>query len=251
MTDAVALIDTITRAVDYLRVHVAPEYEREGEWLECEPLVRDPAHLRAVVRATREGRGTDRADVAMSLFVQGYAFRIASLAVGGWVLGDAVIDIAPARTSIALGRHRPNAVLLDRAQLVAAPAGVTELHGELIERHLAPLVATARNACRVGAKLLWGNIAASCAASFGAYSMALPDRAHDIRLRAEAFFTTARREVRSGGHIVAAGDRWLWQRKTCCLWYLTESAFKCEDCSLWSDDERRARYAALAANEAP
>ena len=115
MTGAASLIDRITQTVDYLRVSVAPN---DGEWIRCEPLVDDPEHLGELVSTTKEGRGTDRDDVAMSLFVQGYAFRIASLAIGAWVMGDAVIDIAPAKVSIALGRHRPNAVALDSAVLV-------------------------------------------------------------------------------------------------------------------------------------
>ena len=56
----------------------------------------------------------------MSLFVQGYAFRIASLAIGRWLLGDAVLDVWPASTSIALGRDRPNAVHVDAARLRSA-----------------------------------------------------------------------------------------------------------------------------------
>ena len=37
-----------------------------------------------------------------------------------------------------------------------------------IDGHLAPFVDTAHRSCRVGAALLWGNVAASCASSFGA-----------------------------------------------------------------------------------
>ena len=42
---------------------------------------------------TKAARGTDRDDVATSLFVQGYVFRIATVAIGSWVLADAVIDV--------------------------------------------------------------------------------------------------------------------------------------------------------------
>ena len=35
------------------------------------------------------------------------------------------------------------------------------------------------------------------------------------------------------------GSRWAWERSACCLWYQTESGFKCEDCSLWTAAESR------------
>jgi ferric iron reductase protein FhuF len=243
MTGAVSLVDRITDTVDYLRVSVAPT---DGDWIRCEPLVDAPAHLAELVATTKEGRGTDRDDVAMSLFVQGYAFRIASLAIGAWVMGDAVIDIAPANVSIALGRHRPNAVALDNAVLVEVDGSLRALHETLIDDHLARLVECAHRACRVGEALLWGNVAAGCASSFGAFSTELVARRIEIRDKADAFFESARPEVRGAGKLVHLRDQWAWERKSCCLWYLTASAFKCEDCSLWTDDERKARYAAAA-----
>lgn len=241
MTSAATLIGQITSTVDYLRISVAP---RDGEWIRCEPLVSDPAGLGALVGTTKEGRGTDRDDVAMSLFVQGYAFRIASTAIGAWVMGDAVLDVSPAHTAIAMGRHRPNAVALDEARLVPVDDSLRGLHDTLIDGHLAPLVACAHDACRVGEALLWGNVAAGCASSFGAFANELVLRRVEIRDMAESFFASARPEVANAGRLVRLGDRWAWERKSCCLWYLTESAFKCEDCSLWSDDERKIRYAA-------
>ena len=241
MTDAASLIERLTQTVDYLRVSISPI---DGDWIRCEPLVGNPARLAELVSTTKEGRGTDRDEVAMSLFVQGYAFRIASLAIGAWVMGDAVLDIAPANVSIALGRHRPNAVALDNAMLVEADDSLRALHETLIDDHLARLVACAHRACRVGEALLWGNVAAGCASSFGAFSTELVARRIEIRDKADAFFESARPEIRGAGRLVHIRDQWAWERKSCCLWYLTASAFKCEDCSLWTDDERRARYAA-------
>jgi ferric iron reductase protein FhuF len=155
-----------------------------------------------------------------------------------------VLDVAPEQTYIALGRHRPNAVRLDEARLVPGDVSLATLHDTLIERHLAPLVRCAHEACRVGAPLLWGNVAASCASSFGAFWNELEGRRREIRDRADAFFAGARPEVSEGGRLVHLGERWAWERKSCCLWYLTDSGFKCEDCSLWTDAERKERYAA-------
>src|SRR4051794_26057760 len=103
--EPLTIVDELTSTVDYLRISVGAA---PGEWLSCRELAADPDHLGHVVATTKLARGTDRDAVAPSLFVQGYAFRIATVAVGAWLLADAVIDVAPATTSIALGRGRPN-----------------------------------------------------------------------------------------------------------------------------------------------
>lgn len=249
MTSAVEVLDRVTRTVEYLRVDVGAG-SGATEWLPCAPLVSDPAALGDLSRATAAGRGTDRDDVAMSLLVQGYAFRIASVAIGVWLLGDAVLDVSPARTAIAIGRHRPNAVRLEGPRLVAADDPLRALHAELVDGHLAPLVATAHQACRVGEALLWSNVGASCASAFGAFMGPLPGRHGEIRDRAGAFFAAARPELAGSGQVVAVGTAWAWERKACCLWYRTTDGSRCADCSLWSDDERRERYDAAIAAQA-
>jgi ferric iron reductase protein FhuF len=241
--DACELLAQVTTTVDYLRVSSGIADDRE--WLPCLPLVSNREALSALVRTTAPGRGTDRDDVAMSLFVQGYAFRIASTVVGGWLLGDRVLDLSPASTAIALGRDRPNAVRLDRPRFVDS-----DLHEHLIDSHLALLVETAHQACRIGEALLWANVGASCASSFAAFVDPLPDRRAEIRRRADAFFADARPELARSGRVVSVGSRWVWERNACCLWYQTESGFKCEDCSLWTAGERAARYTAMRAEDA-
>ena len=221
-------VDALTSTVDYLRITIgAPAGDG---WLPCEPLVSDPDHLAGVVAATATARGTDRTDVATSLFVQGYAFRIATVAVGSWLLGGSVLVPDPSTTAIAIGRGRPNAVLLDPTSRTVGDATVADLHAGVIDDHLAPLVATAHRSARVGAPLLWGNVAASCAAAFGAFADAVP-----VAGPAATFFAAARPEVRDAGHMVVTADRFSWKRHSCCLWYRTDSGFMCEDCSLRSE----------------
>jgi len=245
------VVSQITATVDYLRVSVGAPPPGDS-WLACGPLVSDPEHLLGVVRSTTGERGTEADHVAMSLFVQGYSFRVASVAIGGWLLGGVVIDLDPATTSIALGRGRPNAVRLDTAALVGGPgASIEALHDVLIDGHLARLVGTAHRACRIGKALLWGNVGASCAASFGAFMDPSADRRAEIRERVQSFFVAARPELARSGRVVPVGSRWAWERNACCLWYQTASAFKCQDCSLWSAEERHARYEAMRAEEEP
>lgn len=227
--------------VDYLRVTVG-EPPGDREWLASSAMTSDPERLAAVVRSTAADRGTDRGDVAMSLFVQGYAFRVASIAIGAWLLDDIVVDVAPRRCAIALRRHRPNAVHFDELRAVAGGDPLAALHEVLVEGHLAPLLDNARAACRIGQPLLWSNVGAACASSFGALMLARRDLHGEIRNRFEAFLATARPELSGSGRVVHVGPVWAWERSACCLWYKTESGFKCEDCSLWTQEERQVRY---------
>ena len=132
---------------------------------------------------------------------------------------------------------------------MATPADVDAVHAALIERHLAPLVDTAHAACRVGAALLWGNVAASCAAAFGAFAGApsLVARRGEIARpgRSRSSPPPGPRSA-TPGVLVRVGDRFAWERRSCCLWYRTDSGFMCEDCSLRPADEHQARYAAMA-----
>ena len=219
------VVDDVTSTVDYLRVDVdAPG----SQWLECRPLVTDPAALAAVVATTKATQGTDRDDVAMSLFVQGYVFRAATVSIGAWLLDEVVVGGAPDGWSMALGRGGPNAVRLAADVPVFAARGVGDVHDALITGHLAALVDTAHRACRVGRALLWGNVAASCASAFAAFAGA---RAGVVD-RAGEFFATARPEIRLAGRLTRVGERFAWQRGSCCLWYRTAGGFLCEDCSL-------------------
>ncbi|MFP5321426.1 MAG: IucA/IucC family C-terminal-domain containing protein [Acidimicrobiia bacterium] len=241
---AADVVERVTATVGHLRVTVGAD--GGADWIPSEPLVDDPDRLIELVRATAADRGTDRDDVATSLFVQGYAFRIASVAIGAWLLDDVVLDVRPARTAIALGRARPNAVRLDDAVLVETGLvdgdALAALHDVLVDDHLARLVATAHDACRIGEALLWSNVGAGCASSFGAFMGPLEDRRPEIRDRFQAFLAAARPELRRSGRIAPVGPLWAWERSACCLWYTTESGFRCEDCSLWTADERQARY---------
>ena len=110
----------------------------------------------------------------------------------------------------------------------------------LIDGHLASLVATARRTCRIGSALLWGNVAASVRRLVRAFAGELPARRSELGDRAEEFFATARPEVRDAGRRVRVGERFAWERRSCCLWYRTASAWLCEDCPLRPGSPRRA-----------
>lgn len=234
-------LERVLATVDYLRVAVGPT-DRD-DWFPCAELVSDPAHLGAVVRGTAADRGTDRNDVAMSLFVQGYAFRVASFVLGAWLLDDVVLDVDPSLLAIALGRNRPNAVHVAELRVVSTGDPLSTLHEVLVEGHLAPLLANARRVCRVGGALLWSNVGSACASSFGAFMVPRPDLHAEIRDRFAVFLAAGRPELASSGRVAPVGPVWAWERSACCLFYKTDGGFMCEDCSLVPDDERQARYA--------
>lgn len=262
---APVLLAAVLDAVGYLRIRARRDADPDTDWLRCRDLVSDPRHLLHVVRGTAEGRGTTRDDIALSLFVQAYAFRIAATSIGGWLLsgGRVSLDVAPATTAVALARHRPSSVALDRVVLADRPLGRS-----LFDDHLRPLVDTAHEAAAGGARpvgraLLWGNVAAACAAAFGSFHGA--DRAERAAVRAAAdrfLAEVAPLEVARAGRFVTFTGRhpepgWFWERSSCCLWYQTRSEagqqgqVMCQDCSLWSDDDRLTRYRAATGEERP
>lgn len=244
--------------ISYLRIATPARPGDSRDWIECADLIADADRLARLVRSSTAARGTDEDAVAMSLFMQGYAFRIASTAIGSFVLSGDVVDVDPTSMSVALGDHRPNAVRLARPSVVAAGGDVGVLHDVLVDGHVAPFIAACRRALQVGERMLWSNAASSCAASFGAFVDARPDDREHLRDLAERFSSTARPELRDAGQLVriGSGTRWVWERAACCLYYQTDSALgddgerrKCGDCSLWTPAERTARYAELLAQD--
>ncbi|MEM8923376.1 MAG: hypothetical protein AAGD35_07715 [Actinomycetota bacterium] len=246
MSRAQTVINDVLATVDRLRIETGAEAEKHHDWLRCHDLLATPDHLQALAKTVAAGRGTDSV-AALSVFVQGYAFRIASVAIGSFVISGDVVSIDPQRTSIPIDRYRPAAVWLEELELVAADGDPSVLHRELVDRHLAALVDAAHGAARIGRPLLWGNIGSACAESFQTFVEPHAPDAKRIRSLAEEFFATSRPELTRSGRVAPIGDgpQWAWERNACCLWYRTEvsGGNKCDDCSLWTNAERRARHA--------
>lgn len=247
MTTGGEALAHVMETVSYLRVAIGAEDEGT-DWYRCKPLVSDPDALMSLARSTAAGRGTDQDRIALSLFVQGYSYRMASLAVGAFLLSEVVVEVPPEMTSIKIGRHRPNAVRFDEAAIAADHRDFKALHFELVDRHLAPLLANSQAGLRIGSRLLWSNVGAACASAFGAFMNPLPERRGEIRELAQDFFASARPELRGSGALVPVGTEWAWERASCCLWHRTEEGSPCSDCVLWSQEDRQQRYdAAIAA----
>jgi iron complex transport system ATP-binding protein len=246
MSAAGTLADDLTAVSDtvsFLRSTIDPQGD---EWLRCDRLVGDVDLLRTIVRSTAEGRGTRDEQVATSLFVQAYAYRVAAAAIGVWVLRDRAIDVRVGNVAVALSRHRPSSVGFDAGTPVtggSAEAVLDDLLAALFAGHLDALVAAAHGVTAIGERLLWGNVAASCASAFGAFHGAVPEAARaDVLARRDRFFDAAGERLDGLGHATDVGPAWYWNRTSCCLWYRTSSGFRCEDCSLHTPEERHAQF---------
>ena len=245
--------------VEWTRLAAVEEAEEEGLWLSCHDLVADPAGLGRVISGTGRAIGTDDQVVAASIFVQGYAYRVATLAVACLTVGGVVPGSRPEAMAVGLGRGRVSKVAyLDPtvsdvlggrspADALRDPAtadrALTLVLEEVVERHLRPLIATTREQIRIGERLLWGNVAASVSTAFrtmegclGPWVVPLGERLFELappELQGLGAFLGVESEGRRG---------WFWERTNCCLFYQIEGHAKCSDCSLTPVHERRRAY---------
>src|SRR4029453_3663851 len=104
-------------------------------------LIGDPATLRAEIEATGAGRGTEHAQGLTSVFVQSYAFRIASVAVAAYALGLPAPSVLPQHTAVRIPRNRPGQLAVTGD---AAPASAEALAADLLARHMRPFIPAVR-----------------------------------------------------------------------------------------------------------
>jgi ferric iron reductase protein FhuF len=237
--DLDTVLSEVVRHVSYLRASTALDGD---DWVRCDALVGDDAVLRGVVERAAPGFGTDDLAVAASLFAQAYAFRAAGVALAAYALGLPVPDVAPASCAARVDKPRPSAVahLSGTVQEHDAPT----LVAALLDGHLGPFVDHVHACFTVGARLLWGNVASSCAVAFRAVESSGADAAA-VRERAEAFVAAsgARFDGLGGFTTLTVGDRtgWFWDRTSCCLWYKASGGRFCDNCSLIEHAELRAQ----------
>lgn len=232
--------------VSYLRAATAAP--ADDGWRSCADLCAGGPDLVALIDTTGAGRGTTDRQVAASLFVQAYAFRIAGVALAAYALDLDVPSVDPASTAILIGRHRPASIaFLDPVVRSADP---DRLAADLLGGHLASFIAAVRREITVGERLLWGNVAASCATAFRAVEgeAADGDDAARVRARSQAFTAAAAPWFHGLGQYVElsgpARNGWFWERTNCCLWYQASGGSMCDDCSLLDAGERTAAWQA-------
>jgi hypothetical protein len=241
------VLAAVAARVPYLRGSSAADGD---DWVACERLVVDRPTLERVVAGTMAGFGTEDEAVAASLFAQSYSFRVAGAALAAYALDLPTPDVGVAVTAVRLDKPRPTAVAYLGGRVRVR--GVTELAGDLVAGHFRAFVDACHAAFRVGERLLWGNVASSCAAVFRAVESSGAD-AGQVRGRARQLVAAAGADFEGLGSFTTVhdGDRegWYWDRTSCCLWFRTTSGQLCDNCSLiGAADLRERRVRELAAS---
>lgn len=212
--------------------------EHGDGWIPCHRLLEDPATLAETVERTKELRNIERDDLAMSFFVIGYATRVALAAIAVWVLADRVLDVSPEVSALALVGPKPTKLGLNPTRLTNSNLrSVEQLHKTLVDGHLALLVEAARGVCRIGENLLWGNVGSACAYSFEKVARELPVPLATVGDRVVTFFDSSGPEVAASGQLTPFAAGWMWERKSCCGWYLVPEGSHCADCPKLAPDQ--------------
>lgn len=230
------VIAALGSRVDYLRASAGKPPDAEEGWCDCDAIT--PADLDSAIEGT--GRpGTGDRQVAASLLVQSYAHRVAGVSLAAFAVGLPWPSPAAASTSVRLAGGRAKAVHF-RSYALGDVGDVQSLVDAAFAAHLVPFVSILKTWQRLGERLIWANIAASCAAAFRAVEGSARDRGDDgeraaIRHRAAELFEHAP-WLEGTGWFDADGSDWSWQRSACCLWYRRSGGRTCEGCSLGRQD---------------
>ena len=221
------VLAAVRSRVGHLRASVRVPPETEEGWRDCDAVT--TADLEAAIA------GAGDRQVAASLLVQSYAHRVAAVSLAAFAVGLPWPSPAAAATSVRLGGGRARALCF-RAETLGEAGDVGSLAEAAFTCHLVPFVSAVRVWERLGERLVWANIAASCAAAFRAVEGSARDRGDAgeqtaIRRRAAELLEHAP-WLEGTGWFDADSTDWGWQRSACCLWYRTSGGRTCEGCSL-------------------
>lgn len=201
--------------------------------------------------------GAADARVGASLFLKRYAFSLATGVLACHVMARCVPDVGADRVWVSFARGALTGAALDAAAEVARldePPGraadrragcwpfpdeaalLEWLRERLLERHLGALIEALRGQVRLNERMLWENVAASCAWSF-AYLHRQPDLRARAAAAATAFFEAPIGPLDWTGRFSVTRDpegreRLALARGTCCLKLFLPAGRKCVECSL-------------------
>jgi hypothetical protein len=271
-------LEHVSRLVPYLSAQINPDLPgdrapapgsdrpvpADREWMTSQSLIDDPRWLGAVIRSTGPGMATDDPVVAASVFVQGYSYRVLTLAVACLTASGVVPDTSAAGMAIGLNGSWPSLVaFLDPPVLVLDPWSETDGAASLrhdpeavtvairfildraIDQHLRPLVESVRTGLGVpiGERLLWGNVASSAATAFRTMEGCLGPWVESL---GERFFALAPPHLQGLGSFWVIDDAgrhgWFWERTSCCLIDRLPGTVRCADCSRTPTAQRRQAY---------
>lgn len=246
-------------------------------WTSARALT-DPGAWPRIAREYAAGIGSDKETVGGSCALQGYAWRVAGLAIGVWAQTGRVLDLGPGRVRVRLEHGRTVGVAAPDPRAAGrggAPAGARAsgtagagaasrtsgplvlrdpeaLADQLLTRHLAPVVAASRTVSRLSERVAWGNVASACASVLGLLDRALPaERRPDWRADAERLLAAPAWPAADLVGLLRVpgpdGDVLTHERRTCCLMRLAPEKAECGSCERLDPAERRARLTRNAA----
>jgi len=200
-----------------------------------------------------------------SRFLRSYTARLASPAVAAWALERRVPDVGPGNVRCRLGPHsRATELGLVRADFSclhddeaaaaaqsALPANplLAWLQHKLFRLHLAPLVGQLAQHRLVSEKVLWGDVAAMCAAVFVYWLRPARGRSATLDADAKALLEPAGTPWNGRGSwtVFQLGGEptSVFVRDSCCVRYRFKDQARCVDCSIIDEDERATRLQEL------
>ncbi len=237
IADLEEVLAAVGSRVAHLRASTGEPPAGEEGWCDCDAIT--AADLDEAIDGAGPPGDGDR-QVAASLLVQSYAHRVGAVSLAAYAVGLPWPSPAASATSVRLAGGRARALRFRSGELGHA-GDVQSLLDAAFASHLVPFVSIVRASWRLGERLVWANVAASCAAAFRAVEGSARDRGDDgeraaIRRRAAELFGRAQ-WLAGTGCFDAASTEWVWQRAACCLWYRTSAGRTCEGCSLRRREE--------------
>ncbi|HZM43085.1 MAG TPA: IucA/IucC family C-terminal-domain containing protein [Acidimicrobiales bacterium] len=229
MTGVEDALGRLTEVADWMRWRVGAPADGE---LACATLAGSPGDVARAVATSADVRGTDDPVVLASLWWQGYAYRVGGTALACWLLTGVAPDVRAERMAVGVGRGRPASVVYGSTE---ATDDAGQLSDWLFAGHLDLVAASLGAGRRLGSGLVWGNVAAACAAGAGAVREAAGPGWHD---GVAAFLAAAPHDL-DGLGAWEPTPAWAYHRRTCCLWWktTTSNGALCSDCSLHRDTE--------------
>ena len=227
-TGVAEALQQLTEVADWMRwrLRAPTDALADGE-LACATLAASPQDLAHAVETGADARGTDDPVVLASLWWQGYAYRVGGTALACWLLTGVAPDVRAEGMAVGVARGRPSSVAYASGE---GTDDVGTLSDWLFAGHLDRVAESLGAKRRLGSGLVWGNVAAACAAGAGAVREAAGPGWHD---GLAAFLAIAPHDLDGLGAWEPLPG-WAYHRRTCCLWWktTTSAGALCSDCSL-------------------
>lgn len=270
MADPSPLADTLARLAPYgAGAHVPPH--PDGPWRAADRLAQDEDAIAALLAQVGADWRCERRDVQAMRVVEVWTWTVAFPAAAAILVDGRLPDVRAANVLLAHGPDAPWPPVALRGRRFAALAGdpaaphadvthlapdrdalARELHAQLTEAHLAPLVACAARLGGRARRALWRGAGDRIAQAFVLVGDALGEHAAGERLAGCALAPGAPLPNRPPVTVRAfpcadRSEERVLLRDGCCLYYhVPGEGEHCLGCPLVDDDTRAARIAAAA-----